>query len=90
MDYRKLTALEISGLDRTGIVELYVSVDSDGRVGREVGIDGAGMVRLRFPSEGRWGARGLFDCDPFPSGWGTAVDREIFEWFWSQPDAVIE
>jgi hypothetical protein len=52
---------DVNGLARLGIARLMVELSSAGMALREIGFDGNGEVVYRFPGQGRFGRRGLFD-----------------------------
>ena len=52
---------DIAGLADLGISRVMIEVSPTGNVLREIGFDSGNKVVYRFPGQGRFGKRGLFD-----------------------------
>jgi hypothetical protein len=55
------TDKDIDGLTGLGISRVVVELSQTGVALREIGFDSSGKAVYRFPGEGRFGERGLFD-----------------------------
>jgi hypothetical protein len=75
---------QIIGLHKYGLARIVAEVGDDGFVVRELGYDMEGRLVHRCPSEGCYGARGIFDSAPIAVPFATAMPPEEFERLWSR------
>ena len=60
-EYVIFTADDLDGLTGLGITRLMVELSPTGQALREIGFDSGNVVVHRFPGQGSFGKRGLFD-----------------------------
>lgn len=82
--YIKWTEHEIEGLGNSSSLSLLITeVDGEGRVLREIGLNNAGQVVHKAPSNND--RYGMFDNQIIaPSSLESNFDEEVFEELWQQ------
>lgn len=64
--------------------KLYVEVNDDGRIFREVGINQNGKIVHKYPSETfEFGDYGIFDLNTIESNTKSDIDIKEFEQIWN-------
>ena len=79
-----------SGLAKDGMHYLWVEVDNDGFVERELGFDEHGRIVHRYPGIGPFGEYGLFDMNKFDVSpvRGGDIEPDEFQRAWDKPSSV--
>lgn len=85
MYYLALTSKDIEGLEKLGVQKIYVEVDVQGIVLREVGLDEREKIVHRYPSKmGPHSKYGVLDLVRFdPSSLNSDLSGEDFDSLWS-------